>query len=226
MRFRARRQVDSRFHGDDELCRQPPQQKTVAISPLPACFPLGLSCPRKKLAIPFATGYILASNRASRRWSMKAYCKHCELKAHQCKLEPVIEYAEGLLRVELTLRGQELRQYDTLSNDIIWEYYRRLSMSKQTSTTDDLMIDQLGRPAQNTYYRWRDGLDMKTRLPSNTYYRHRREIYKALGVDISAPYSPPSDDSITDDFSQAKLESVQEPNRPQSLVDQSLLLDL
>jgi hypothetical protein len=64
----------------------------------------------------------------SRRWSMKAYCKFCELKDHPPaeSFDELRLFAEGLLRLELTLRTPELKPRGTLEDEIVFEYWEKV----------------------------------------------------------------------------------------------------
>ncbi|HER19641.1 MAG TPA: hypothetical protein ENO14_01190 [Chromatiales bacterium] len=127
--------------------------------------------------------------RKSQRWSLKAYCKHCELKAHQPMavelLADLLEWTRPQLRIELTLRRPELRDRGTLDESIIWEFMQRLEIPTMKATGMDL--DNLDLPPAGllALQAWLDGHDLKALLPTRTRYRYRRLILDQVGVDIS-----------------------------------------
>src|SRR5690606_10147602 len=68
--------------------------------------------------------------KSSTRWTMKAYCKHCELRAHPPDavelLPDLLEWTRPHLRLELTLRRPELKNRGTLDEAVIWEFFSKL----------------------------------------------------------------------------------------------------
>ena len=71
----------------------------------------------------------------SRRWGLKAYCKLCELSDHPPLDDGfrtlVRDWLSGQLRIELTLRGQELRSRaleGPLSEALVWTYLERVEV--------------------------------------------------------------------------------------------------
>lgn len=124
----------------------------------------------------------------SRRWSIKAYCKHCELKAHppvNVDLIPdLLEWTRSHLRLELTLRRPELKDRGTLDEGIIWDYAHRLEIPamKAAATIDQVDLAPVTHAALQL---WLDGHDVSVIYPRATFYRHRRTILESVGVDIS-----------------------------------------
>ena len=150
------------------------------------------------------SGTTLYYGKNSRRWSIKIYSKADELesrkKGHKLShehfseknIERLQKYANDLIRIELTLRGKELekRNITTLEqldeqrcNELYEEYMMRIEISDQIKLDDEQLIN-LPPVARGTYTMWRDGYDLRSILPSNTYYRHRRQL-RALGIDIA-----------------------------------------
>ena len=127
-------------------------------------------------------------NKHSRRWTMKAYCKFCELKAHPCRdpeMQRVLrEWVEGQLRVELTLRRPELKHRGTLDEAVVWEYFKRIDVGVMEM---DVRSERpnLKAAVENVLDLWLAGADVRSRLPQATFYRYRAAIRKAVGVDIS-----------------------------------------
>jgi len=123
----------------------------------------------------------------SRRWAMKAYCKHCELQAHppvDVELVPeLLEWTRTHLRIELTLRRPELKDRGTLDESIIWEFFAKLEMHDMKLTEiGDLELRPVLRAALQVWY---DGNDVAAMFPRRTLYRYRKEIIEACGVDIT-----------------------------------------
>jgi hypothetical protein len=129
----------------------------------------------------------------SRRWSLKAYCKHCELKAHLPKnieiLSDLLEWTRTQLRIELTLRRPELKERGTLSESVIWEYASKLEIPTMREARRMEAVE-LRLPVRMILQAWLDGHDVgpdgPLRTPRRTFYKFRREILDAAGVDISA----------------------------------------
>lgn len=138
-------------------------------------------------------------NKTSKRWSVKAYSKGQELalRRNQDHLLPesLRGYADPALRIELTIKGDELREIGlkTAANwrtieesDLFHDYVGRIQMSEQKAT-GELFMQIKSRPAAATYQMWLEGHDLRQILPKNTFYRHRRLLLEH-GVDISIPH--------------------------------------
>lgn len=122
----------------------------------------------------------------SRRWALKAYCKHCEVKQHPGNFvftDEVMSWTEGLLRIELVLRRPELKDRGTLSEDILWEFMRRIEVGVMKPGNPN--GDNLAGVARDIFRLWILGMDIKSDKPRATFYRLRREILEKVGVDIS-----------------------------------------
>jgi hypothetical protein len=129
--------------------------------------------------------------KQSRRWTMKAYCKFCELKEHRPAefYEELRAFTEGHLRLELTLRGPELKERGTLDESVVWEYWKRLviGVPKDKLLETDLRVERtdLPRRVQDIVKLWLDGRDVCQGVPYHTFRRWRRMVLEELGVDIS-----------------------------------------
>jgi II/X family phage/plasmid replication protein len=146
------------------------------------------------------SGNTLYFQKKSTRWSLKFYSKFLELKAigHQLpkeflKAKSFHDYAFDKLRAELTLRTKELKKLgldkgsswgDNEHVDVFQDYMSRLDMSEQ-KVLDNLVLE-LPTAFRSTYLMWKEGYDIKSLLPKNTFYRHRRFLLER-GVDISIP---------------------------------------
>ncbi len=126
----------------------------------------------------------------STRWSLKAYCKHCELKAHPpadlTLLPGLLDWTRTHLRIELTLRRPELKKRGVLDESIIWEFFSKLEI--HSMKTRLYAPDTLRPLVRLTLESWYGGGDPKSVLPRATLYKIRKEILASTGVDILLPY--------------------------------------
>lgn len=147
----------------------------------------------------------------SRRWSLKFYSKYDEhtsgKKGHQIADEFVeqgmLDWAKDKLRIELTLRTTELIDL-TLTLGSGWsletprklfsDYVGRIEMNQNTILTDEKMAE-IPRKVLATYLLWKQGANMKERLPHNTFYRHRRELL-CVGIDINFYCGDPDTNNV------------------------------
>jgi hypothetical protein len=132
-------------------------------------------------------------NKHSRRWTMKAYCKHCEMQKHppqDRKLYNILrEYTETQLRLELTLRTLELAPRGTLNEALVWVFMERIDVGvMKAGMCAEKSSPNLNYGEQFTLSQWLAGGEVRFILPKNTFYRHRRAIKAELGLDISMPY--------------------------------------
>lgn len=132
----------------------------------------------------------------TKRWTAKAYLKSAEIRRHNPDCSSLIEYCDdvGLVRLELTLRGDILRSrgVGTLASakikpsdfwiDLFEEF---MSDALSSASTDDR--NDLPTPILGTLLAWENGVDVSARLSRRTFYRHRRYLLNAQGVDISMP---------------------------------------
>ncbi len=130
----------------------------------------------------------------STRWSLKAYCKYCEMARHPATCanhSDIREYTKGMLRLELTLRSPELKKIKKMNNvigePIIWDYMKKIEVGVMKSEvlehSPNLTADE-----NMTLSMWTTGVDVRVMIPKATFYRRRRRILDELGVDISLPY--------------------------------------
>jgi hypothetical protein len=127
----------------------------------------------------------------STRWSMKAYCKHCELQKHPAAdsdlQKELLDWTRNFLRIELTLRRPELKDRGTLSESIIPEYFAKLELHTMRAKTygEAKMLLSLG--PKLSLFAWYNGTDMKCFLSPKTLYNHRKKILEVTGIDIVLP---------------------------------------
>lgn len=137
-------------------------------------------------------------NSKSRRWNFKGYDKGTEALVHRKGSQPLpeylTEYAQGLLRLEVTLRSLELKD-SGLNRGSAWlpqgraaevfaAYMERIEMSEQVAP---LSTADLGLPGACgcALEAWRAGHDVRGLLKPRTFYRYRRQLLEAVGVDIA-----------------------------------------
>lgn len=124
----------------------------------------------------------------SRRWSLKAYCKHCELKVHPAAdpglMNDLLEWSLQHLRIELTLRRPELKDRHSLDESLIWEYVQRVEMPtmKGLASVNEVNLVPSHRAALQL---WADGHDVSRYYSRATFYRYRRSLLDLVGVDIA-----------------------------------------
>lgn len=133
----------------------------------------------------------------SERWTLKFYAKGQEIEQHKLpgplQLTSLPDFANNKLRAELTLRTKELTKLGlnvgtAWFNIDEWELYKeymgRVEMSNQKPI--DNILSKLPKYLVSSYALWKEGYCLKTTLPKNTFYRHRRELLE-FGIDISIP---------------------------------------
>lgn len=149
---------------------------------------------RSRQGAPIVTGRTLYWQKHSKIWTLKMYCKHCELADHKPRhvdegfLENLLAYTEGLLRIELTLRTPELKDKGTLNESIIWEYMNRIGVSNMSIEIEKHgRIPKLPRNVEYTFTQWLQGIDVRFVMPRQTLYRHRQLIKSETGIDVAIP---------------------------------------
>ncbi|WP_146448130.1 phage/plasmid replication protein, II/X family, partial [Vibrio kanaloae] len=133
----------------------------------------------------------------SERWTLKFYAKGQEIEQHKLpgplQLTSLPDFANNKLRAELTLRTKELVKLglnvgSAWFNIDEWELYKeymgRVEMSNQKPIDD--ILSKLPRYLVSSYALWKEGYCLKTTIPKNTFYRHRRGLLE-FGIDISIP---------------------------------------
>lgn len=149
----------------------------------------------------------------SRRWTMKAYCKACELREHgpgdlvfRSELE---QYCQGQLRLELTLRGMELKPRGALNESLIWDFMDRIEVGvMKANINPDGVHPDLPGIVQFTLTRWIAGEDVRHSLSKPTFYRHHRIILDQLGLDISLNYEKKTVERIVFDLDYLKAHEI------------------
>lgn len=143
------------------------------------------------------SGSTVYIQQRSRRWSFKFYNKGAEVLKHQLSEELVAQgltdYAQGLLRAELTLRGLELEKLDLRNgaalaqkiSEIFEQYLDKVDIPMNVKIPSE-EIQSLPRALKCTYLQWAAGIDVRPTVSKATFYRHRSELLPR-GVDIAVP---------------------------------------
>lgn len=167
--------------------------------------------------------------KTSERWALKLYHKGDELlarkKGHRLpdelpQREKLLQWADGVVRFELTLRAKELEkvfgtkqlvktasgwQEETGLQDLsrwepltLWQqYYDKVTWNQNAQMLEaDMFESELRRELRKTLALWRTGADARSVLSKNTYYKHRRQLLDYMGVDIASP--PPKRAAATE----------------------------
>ena len=150
----------------------------------------------------------------STRWTLKVYDKHSEFVKGVQKLlgrsfvrgllsaesqDPFIEWSRGVVRFELTLRGPELQKLpgnlSLYSSDElldVWRsYYDRITWTENAAMSRKLPLDSVDLKLRPVLLAWSTGEDLRKMYARPTFYRYRRAVLDAVGIDIAVP--PPAD---------------------------------
>ena len=147
-------------------------------------------------------------------WQMVCYHKGDELQArgrshglpaelaHRERLE---EWSQGVVRFEVRLRARELerlhlREEGPKSRPVelmperwqpleLWsQYFGKVQWNQNARMVESDMIEaELSRALRTTLTVWRAGKDPRTLMARNTFWRHRKALLDACGVDIASP---------------------------------------
>ena len=145
----------------------------------------------------------------STRWGMKLYHKGDELQARRKghrlpdelpQRKALLEWADGVVRFEATLRTPELEKIDIAQwNPLaVWQrYYDKITWNQNAAMTEaDMLETGLTTRLRGTLAIWRTGVDLRTVLSKSAFYRQRRELLEMMGVDIASP--PPKKEAATE----------------------------
>ncbi|HEY8034247.1 MAG TPA: phage/plasmid replication protein, II/X family [Methylobacter sp.] len=149
--------------------------------------------------------------QTSRRWGLKFYNKAREMLArgitHQLPFHlqnlGLEDFVKGKLRAELRIFSKELEKHGIthgyhlnpdLINQLFNDYLGKIEMTTQVHLIDDQIL-KLPKPIQLTYKNWRDGVDLRSFLPKNTFYRHRRSLL-LFGIDINSNHLTPEQNNV------------------------------
>lgn len=139
----------------------------------------------------------VAKGKRSSPWQMKLYHKGQEVLVHKLHKdlplrEELENWASNKLRIEVTLRTQELkrlglhyvRQWTVeRAEKVFGAYLSKLDIGEQ-QMVDVEVEEQLKPSLRAAYALWKTGVDMRSLYPRNTFYRYRKEIMAVTGSDI------------------------------------------
>lgn len=154
---------------------------------------------RSRSGTAIKSGTTVYLNRTSRRWTVKFYNKGQEIAlprnfkdGSRILPQSVIDYADAMLRIELTLKSNELRDkhlrllgewHNADTEQIFNDYYERITVPDQQLL---LMPEDLPTVVRSTYALWHEGHDVRQFISTRTFYRHRKQLLD-FGIDISIP---------------------------------------
>jgi hypothetical protein len=157
------------------------------------------SSTRSRHGRPLVSGDTVYWGQHSRRWSMKAYCKFCELEAHRPEdpelYDKAREFVEPQLRLELCLRRPEIKaavERDEswgIDEQLVWDFMDRISVGVMKASPEEKRPTLKSGP-ENVLTLWLAGVDVRHRVERRTFYRYRRLILDEVGVDISLEPEP------------------------------------
>lgn len=146
---------------------------------------------RNKAAKAYPNG--VTWGEGSKFWYGKMYNKGKEMQKDKHADPALLESAlnAGLVRDEISLKTRFLTQNglseigrwtngDDMENVIYGKFSSVLTQMEVSTDDFESIPGRLGEIA----IAWRNGVDMKTRLPRNTFYRYRKQL-KSHGIDIS-----------------------------------------
>jgi hypothetical protein len=169
---------------------------------------------RSRHGRPMVAGQTVYWGKHSTRWTMKAYCKFCELKQHPISdrrlMSQLMDYCMGQLRIELCLRRPELKNRGTLSEDLIWEFMKKIEVGVMKKDVQP-NSPNLSPIVQYTLARWMAGEDVRHKLFKTTFYRHRQAILEELGLDISLNYEKKTAERICFDLEYLRAHEIKIP---------------
>jgi II/X family phage/plasmid replication protein len=141
---------------------------------------------------------------ASKRRSIKVYSKAEELDAHPLPenlplRSSLVEWAEGIVRVELTLKSRELTSSE-LSKGSQWkagtaarlfDKYTGKLAAPDSVTVSSKTLSDMAPAYYKTFCEWQKGIDITTLIPCRQKrYRHSKYLLTHYGIDISNPPGP------------------------------------
>ena len=131
--------------------------------------------------------------QSSRRWAFKAYSKFNELaKDKKFRLLPattqirIRDWASGILRIELVLK-KELAKLGRVDENLIWKYWSERMTISEGGNQITIGEQSLRPAARRVLEVWRGGTDIRAICSRNAYYRNRKAIKEATGIDIGLP---------------------------------------
>ncbi len=136
----------------------------------------------------------------SRRESLKMYSKATEIKAkgHELPLElqalpAIYSWVDDKLRLEACTRSMELKDRglqlacnwnDNTPEETLLRLLSGLNMSENHTITG-AVLDGFPPRLVAVYHLWKEGHDLKKMYPRMTFYRYRKQLQEAAGIDIA-----------------------------------------
>ena len=179
---------------------------------------------RSRHGRPLVSGHTVYWGKHSRRWSIKAYCKLCEFEVHPSGLGQGFDdlmrgWLCGQLRIELTLRGEELKLHkDELGESLVWSYFERLECGVMRRTEKDL-ADGLPLATRLVYEAWKSGFDVSRVIKQAAFYKHRRRVLDVVGVDLASDPEPVAKSMTRDEMSVEFLQEHEVSGLPDGAED-------
>lgn len=139
----------------------------------------------------------VAKGKRSSPWQMKLYHKGQEVLVHKLPKDlPLREeleiWASNKLRIEVTLRTQELKRLGlhyvrdwTVDRAVetFEAYLAKLDIGEE-QMVDVEVEEQLKPSLRAAYALWKTGVDMRRVFPRRTFYHYRKQILEVTGSDI------------------------------------------
>lgn len=139
----------------------------------------------------------VAKGKRSSPWQMKLYHKGQEVLVHKLPRdlpmrEELENWASNKLRIEVTLRTQELKRLGlhfvrdwTVEGavKVFGAYLSKLDIGEEQMVDVDVE-EQLKPSLRAAYIAWKSGADMRSVLNRRTFFRYRKEIMSVTGSDI------------------------------------------
>lgn len=159
------------------------------------CHNAGMVKPNRQNVKAYPTGStygegsrLKASKIYSKSEDLKRLVKTGKLPASKYILN-LIKYCEeqGMIRAEIQyrdyLRREGLSFWGEVSHADLMQHYKK-DESVIMKNTEIFNIDNLTRTYRTTYYDYINGVNLKNRMSSTTFYKHRNELLK-FGIDIA-----------------------------------------
>lgn len=154
--------------------------------------------PTRQTIHAYKTGVTFGSAKHKGYKSSKIYIKSADLlRLQKLNKLPDSDYINGLIKqtqesglirfevqYQSYLRKYGLSYWDITHAEIEKHFLEELLLMQKE--VQKLNIDELSPLHQLTYYRYKEGIDLKKELPQSTYYKHRKELLK-YGIDIGQP---------------------------------------
>lgn len=155
----------------------------------------GLVLPKRKTRRENGTVYYGNSNKNKKP---KVYLKHKEIRQRQLPkskspeyVRALAEYCEsvGLARLEVRygrdfLRANGLRSSGSITHDVLISHFSE-DVKPMLAEFENLNVDELSNAELGVFLMWSRGFDVRERLKSAMFYRHRKRIKEVTGYDIA-----------------------------------------